>query len=122
MFGTRSAPSNVAQAMEAFGLPDELREQLQQRMAPPPGADDDGAAATAWPENATAIDLFRGMATQWRAGAGGALGLDLAALPIVAKGLRVRPGRAAACIPQLQIMEDEALAAMAEQQRAAAPH
>lgn len=55
------------------------------------------------------------MATQWRTGAGGAVGLDYAVIPGVALSLGIDPRRAWALLNDLRVMEDEALLMFAEQ-------
>jgi len=67
-----------------------------------------------WPENWPALRLFLAVQTQWRiAGmAGVPIGLDYAALPVAARALRLRLD--AGLLRRLQVIEAEALSAMAE--------
>lgn len=68
-----------------------------------------------WPENFRALELFRGLKTQWRAGMGGPTGLDY----YVAYHRMDRMGLTSAEYEQLdqdlQIMEAAALQVMHEQ-------
>lgn len=65
-----------------------------------------------WPCNWKPLHLFIGLSTQWRVGMAGITGLDYAALPIVAQGLRIR--LKPRLIRALQVMEREALRLMSE--------
>lgn len=67
------------------------------------------------PCNWKTLLLFTAMQTQWRVGMNGATGLDYAALPVVAKGERIRltPRR----ISGLRVMEAEALRVMNERRQ-----
>lgn len=67
-----------------------------------------------WPENVHAARVFEGMATQWRVGPAGPVGLVYESVPHVAQGARVSPRRLHAAWPGLRVMELEALAMFAE--------
>lgn len=72
------------------------------------------AALEVWPQNWPAVRLFLAMQTQWRrAGMTGVpTGLDYAALPVAARALRLR--LTGDVLRRLQVIEAEALAALAE--------
>lgn len=59
--------------------------------------------------------MFEAMATQWRTGAGGAVGLDYAVIPGVAQALGIPSRRAWGLLNDVRVMEDEALLLFAEQ-------
>lgn len=67
-----------------------------------------------WPCNTGTVALFEGMLTQWRTDGAGFCGLDYGVLPGVAQSRGIAPQRAWQLLPQLQIMEDEALQVFAE--------
>ncbi|VVN09653.1 hypothetical protein PS683_03776 [Pseudomonas fluorescens] len=67
-----------------------------------------------WPCNWPAFYLFNRMSTQWRAGAGGAIGLDYTCLLDVAGFLGIKKKKLAEIFPDLQVLEGEALRVMAE--------
>lgn len=60
-----------------------------------------------WSCNWKTVELFCAMGTQWRTSMNGPIGMDYAALPIVAKslGMRLKP----ATIEAIRVMEGEAL-------------
>lgn len=62
-----------------------------------------------WPENWTAVQVFRAMQTQWRVGASGPTGFDYSALGEVWRRLKVPPAERDEAFDLLQIMELEAL-------------
>lgn len=65
------------QDAELFGLPPELREQLQEANQPPPDF-------IVMEENWQALEVFLACQTQWRHSAHGVTGLDYAALlPVI---------------------------------------
>lgn len=67
-----------------------------------------------WPDCAQAVQLFNRMQTQWRAGSGGAFGLDyLAAYPLLDRMAQDKD-EWDSLLDDLRVMEDEALAAMHE--------
>lgn len=70
-----------------------------------------------WPENVDAVRLFELMMSQWRVGPAGPTGLDYAAVPAVARLLRLRGGALREAFGGLRVMEGEALRAMAEGRR-----
>jgi len=94
----------MAQQMAGLGLPDAMAAALAARQKPEPPED-----FGIWPENWPAFRVFLAMATQWRyAGMSGVpTGLDYAALPMVLRSLRLKPG--ADMLDRLRIMEAEAL-------------
>lgn len=68
-----------------------------------------------WPENATALDVFVQMGTQWRVGAGGAVGLDYGVLPFVMRMSGVPPRERGEVFEAIRVMEHAALQAMSEE-------
>ena len=68
-----------------------------------------------WPCNWPAFLLFNRMSTQWRAGAGGAIGLDYSCTRDVAGFLGIKKKKLAEIFPDLQVLEGEALRVMAEE-------
>lgn len=63
-----------------------------------------------WP----AVCLFEALGTQWRLGPGGPSGLDYAAIPRIAKILGLKRRDLSEAFHDLRLMENEALAIMAE--------
>ncbi|ANA49262.1 hypothetical protein PMW_137 [Pseudomonas phage phiPMW] len=70
-----------------------------------------------WDCNWPAFDVFSNMATQWRVGFNGAIGLDYNAIPFTAKCLGYKNKQVKAMFPDLQVMENEALITMGENQK-----
>jgi len=70
---------------------------------------------TIWPENALAYDVFWRLRTQWRVGMNGATGLDYTAVLAFIRTLRLPRDKADELFADLQVMEGEALAVIAEQ-------
>jgi hypothetical protein len=70
-----------------------------------------------WPENETAVRLFDAMLSQWRFGPGGPAGLDYAALPVVARQLRLKRRALREAFDGLRVMEGEALRWFGERRR-----
>lgn len=70
-----------------------------------------------WPCNWPAFFLFNRMSTQWRAGAGGAIGLDYSCIRDVAGFLGIKKKKLAEIFPDLQVLEGEALRVMAEERK-----
>nr|WP_256657729.1 DUF1799 domain-containing protein [Pseudomonas sp. R5-89-07] len=68
-----------------------------------------------WPCLWPAFLLFNRMSTQWRAGAGGAIGLDYSCIRDVAGFLGIKKKKLAEIFPDLQVLEGEALRVMAEE-------
>lgn len=68
-----------------------------------------------WPCLWPVFLLFNRMSTQWRAGAGGAIGLDYSCIRDVAAFLGIKKKKLAEIFPDLQVLEGEALRVMAEQ-------
>lgn len=75
-----------------------------------------GPAVDIWPDNLLAVNVFLGMSTQWRAGMGGATGLDYGALPAVMRLTQVPPSERAEVFESIRVMEDAALEAMRKKQ------
>jgi hypothetical protein len=98
-----------AAAGAALGVDLRAVATLQDRLAAPAAAADEPLEV--WPDNALAVCLFDAMLTQWR-GMGG--GLDYAVLPGVAQSRGIAPRRAWRALPDLQVMEDEALLIFSE--------
>lgn len=67
-----------------------------------------------WPDAWPAFRLFEAMSTQWRIAPGGPSGLDYAVIPAVASMLGIKRRDLTEILPDLRIMEREALAVMAE--------
>jgi hypothetical protein len=67
-----------------------------------------------WPDNWPVFRLFNALGTQWRTGAGGATGLDYAVVREVASLIGIKKRQIPELFPDLQVMEAEALAVMAE--------
>ena len=67
-----------------------------------------------WPENWQAFRLFNALSTQWRTGACGATGLDYTSIRDVAGYLGIKKKHIPKIFPDLQVMEIEALAVMAQ--------
>ena len=78
-----------------------------------PGDLDEDVAV--WPCNWPAFLLFNRMSTQWRAGTGGAIGLDYSSIRDVAGFLGIKKKKLAEIFPDLQVLEGEALRVMAEE-------
>lgn len=97
------AGGNTAEDLAAFGLPASLAKSLEE------------APCEVWKCNWKTLQLFLAMETQWRAGMGGATGLDYTALPVVAKakGIKITAAR----LDGLRVMEGEALRLMAEERK-----
>lgn len=68
-----------------------------------------------WPCNWPVFLLFNRMSTQWRAGPGGAVGLDYNCIRDVAGFLGIKKKKLAEIFPDLQVLEGEALRVMAEE-------
>jgi hypothetical protein len=68
-----------------------------------------GPPCEVWPDNLDAVNVFIGMATQWRPSFGGVIGLDYAALPAVLDLLAVPKKKRPAVFDDLRTMEDAAL-------------
>jgi len=62
-----------------------------------------------WPDNAATVNVFVAMATQWRTGPGGVVGLDYSALPAVFDLLDVPRLERAEVFDGFRLMEDAAL-------------
>ncbi len=70
-----------------------------------------------WPDNAVTVNVFIAMSTQWRAGMGGATGLDYGVLPFVMRMMAVPPADRAEVFEGVRAMEDSALATMGENRK-----
>lgn len=77
-------------------------------------ADDYSGDLEVWPDNWPAFRLFNALSTQWRTGACGATGLDYTSIRDVASYIGIKKRQIPELFPDLQIMEAEALAVMAE--------
>lgn len=73
-----------------------------------------GPPVEIWPDNLDATNVFIAMATQWRVGFSGAVGLDYAALPSVLDLMAVPKKSRAEIFENLRVMEDAALEVMRE--------
>lgn len=71
-----------------------------------------------WPDNASTVNVFVAMATQWRVGPGGVVGLDYSALPPVLDLLGVDQEERADVFDGIRSMEDTALAELRQGQKA----
>lgn len=92
-------PGPTRAELAAFGLtPEDVEEEV-------------GILPSAW----HAFTIFSALATQWRVGASGPTGLDYNVLPWVFKLHGVED--AAACMADIQIMENEALKVMHKETR-----
>lgn len=67
-----------------------------------------------WPDNWPVFRLFNALGTQWRTGAAGATGLDYSVVREVAILIGIKKRQIPELFPDLQVMEAEALAVMAE--------
>lgn len=67
-----------------------------------------------WPDNWPVFRLFNALGTQWRTGACGATGLDYTSIRDVASFIGIKKKQIPEIFPDLQLMEVEALAVMAE--------
>lgn len=67
-----------------------------------------------WPDNWPVFRLFNALGTQWRTGACGATGLDYTSIRDVASYIGIKKRQIPELFPDLQVMEAEALAVMAE--------
>ncbi len=76
--------------------------------------DDIDEEVEVWPDNWPAFRLFNALSTQWRTGACGATGLDYTSIRDVASFIGIKKRQLHEMFPDLQIMEAEALAVMAE--------
>jgi hypothetical protein len=68
-----------------------------------------------WPENKPALDIFWRMSTQWRVGGGGPYGLDYGPMFTLMERRRLSPEEWDALLDDIQILEAEAIALMAEE-------
>lgn len=77
---------------------------------------EDFAAAAAptpvWPENVPPLNVFLSLSTQWRAGFGGAIGLDYTAIPPTLELLGIPRHEWAELFDDLRTMELTALETM----------
>jgi len=67
-----------------------------------------------WPDNWPSFRVMDSMWTQWRAGAGGATGLDYGVLPNVMRLVGIPAKDRPRVFQDIRVMESEALAVMAE--------
>lgn len=73
------------------------------------------APVAVWPDCWQAVQLFESLATQWRMGFAGPVGLDYAAVPAVMRLTGVPAADRKDVFADLQIMEYAALEALSEQ-------
>lgn len=66
------------------------------------------------PDNWQTFRLFNALSTQWRTGPGGVTGLDYTVIREVASLIGIKKRQIPELFPDLQVMEAEALAVMAE--------
>lgn len=80
------------------------------------GAEDyaDDGGVEVWPDNLPATNTFVAMATQWRMGHSGAIGLDYNALPAVLRLTGVPRPQWPDVFDCIRILEEEAMACMRE--------
>lgn len=76
--------------------------------------DDIDEEVEVWPDNWQAFRLFNALSTQWRTGPGGATGLDYSVIREVSTLIGIKKRQIHEMFTDLQIMEAEALAVMAE--------
>lgn len=69
-----------------------------------------------WPDNLSAVNTFIAMATQWRLGPGGPIGLDYVALPAVMRLTGVAKKERAEVFDAIRVLEDAALEQMRKKQ------
>ncbi len=69
-----------------------------------------GPPVEVWPDNWEAVQLFLGVSTQWRAGFGGAIGLDYGAIESAFRFKAIPRLRWGELFEDLQVMEAAALA------------
>jgi hypothetical protein len=93
-------PATGTTDLDDVGLPSELAGSFVEK------------ACEILPCNWKTVQLFVSLQTQWRVGMNGPTGLDYAAIPIVARGEKIR--LTASRILGIRVMEGAALAAMAE--------
>lgn len=95
---------------------------------PPPSAEEaaafgltleeaSGDPVDVWPDNLRAVNVFTAMSTQWRAGMGGATGLDYAALPVVLRLMAVPRKAWPAILEDIRVLEAAALDTMQKQRK-----
>lgn len=62
-----------------------------------------------WPDNLPAVNVLIAVSTQWRAGMGGATGLDYNVLPAVFRMMNIPEADWPDTFECLRVLEDEAL-------------
>ena len=67
-----------------------------------------------WDVNWDSFNLFAALATQWRTGMGGAIGLDYNCIPVVASLLGYKKKHTQEMFSDIMVMENEALLTMGE--------
>lgn len=68
-------------------------------------------------DNWDCFRVFDSMGTQWRVGMSGPTGLDYNVLPICLKSLGIKKKQLKNILPELRVMESEALKVMAEDRK-----
>lgn len=96
-----SGADNGKDTLAAFGLPEQAVEKLSK-----------AEECNVWKCNWKTVMLANAMMTQWRISMSGPVGMDYAALPVVAKilGIRLTPTR----LDGVRVIEAEILKAMSE--------
>jgi Phage related hypothetical protein (DUF1799) len=95
------SPGPTAAEAKAFGL------TVDEASGPP---------VEVWPDNLAPVNIFIAMATQWRLGPGGPIGLDYAALPAVMRLCGIPKKERAEAFDGIRILEDAALEQMRAKQ------
>lgn len=70
-----------------------------------------------WPEHVPALATLSAMATQWRMGPSGPIGMDYNALPFVFRQIGVMPDDEARVFADLQVIELEYLSLLTERRK-----
>lgn len=102
----------LREAARALYEPEASEEELDAFGFKPSDFADD--VAHVWPQNWRAVQLFSECATQWRASAGGATGLDYVAVLAVMKLHGYNKKQQKKLLADIGVMEAEALEVMSE--------
>lgn len=73
-----------------------------------------GSNVDVWPENHDAVRVFMRMGRQWRHGMSGPTGLDLSAVPMLMRALKIPRDRLLDVLDSISVMEATALEVMYE--------
>lgn len=68
-----------------------------------------GSNVDVWPENHAAVRVFMRMGRQWRHGMKGPTGLDLSAVPMLMRALKIPRDRLLDVLDSISVMEATAL-------------